>query len=189
MWGLGLSVFLALSGVSVVDSPRDCRDQPGLMGGYIKGTNLIELCHANVNRADQDLERVLRHEIVHAIQENFDLRESLIPEPLLTWLVRWTMDDREVMTVLLYDEHETDQEFEARLLANLPNWVVGSLLWISEHRHRAVHAGLQLPQPWEVIPVEAILWRDSVRPGPSLSRRGKVDSSRQSPCDGVVLLD
>lgn len=70
------------------------------------------------------------------------------------------MDDREVMIVLLYDEHETDQEFEARLLANLPNWVVGSLLWISEHRHRAVHAGLQLPQPWEVLPVEAILWSD-----------------------------
>ena len=59
MWDLGLSVFLALSGVSVVDSPRDCRDQPGLMGGYITGTNLIELCHANVHRADQDLERVL----------------------------------------------------------------------------------------------------------------------------------
>ena len=66
MWDLGLSVFLALSGVSVVDSPRDCRDQPGLMGGYITGTNLIELCHANVHRADQDLERVLRHEMVHA---------------------------------------------------------------------------------------------------------------------------
>ena len=48
MWDIGLSVFLALSGVSVVDSPRDCRDQPGLMGGYITGTNLIELCHANV---------------------------------------------------------------------------------------------------------------------------------------------
>ena len=160
MWGLGLSVFLALSGVSVVESPRDCRDQPGLMGGYITGTNLIELCHANVHRADQDLERVLRHEMVHAIQENFDLRKSLIPEPLLTWLVRWTMDDREVMTVLLYDEHETDQEFEARLLANPPNWVVGSLLWISEHRHRAVHDGLKLPHPLDVLPVEAILWRD-----------------------------
>ena len=70
------------------------------------------------------------------------------------------MDDREVMTVLLYDEHETDQEFEARLLANLPNWVVGSLLWISEHRHRAVHDGLKLPHPLDVLPVEAILWRD-----------------------------
>ena len=80
----GLSVFLALSGVSVVDSPRDCQDQPSLMGGYISGTNLIELCESNVHRADQDLERVLRHEMVHAIQENFDLRESVIPEPLLT---------------------------------------------------------------------------------------------------------
>ena len=70
--------------------------------------------------------------MVHAIQENFDLDESVIPEPLLSWLVRWTMDDREVMAGLLYDEKETDQEFEARLMANLPNWVVGSFLWISE---------------------------------------------------------
>ena len=70
------------------------------------------------------------------------------------------MDDREVMTVLLYDEKETDQEFEARLLANLPNWAVGSLLWISDHRHRAVHDGLKLPQRWDVLPVKAIFWRD-----------------------------
>ena len=55
MLDLGLSVFLALSGVSVVDSPRDCRDQPGLMGGYISGTNLIELCERNIRRSDQDL--------------------------------------------------------------------------------------------------------------------------------------
>ena len=70
------------------------------------------------------------------------------------------MDGREVMTVLLYDQKETDQEFEARLLANLPNWAMGSLLWISDHRHRAVHDGLKLPQLWDVLPVEAIFWRD-----------------------------
>ena len=98
--------------------------------------------------------------MVHAIQENFDLEESLIPEPLLTWLVRWTMDEHEGMTVQLYDEKEIDQEFEARLLANLPNWVVESLLWISEHRHRAVHDGLKLPQPWDVLAVKTFLWRD-----------------------------
>ena len=160
MLDIGLSIFLVLSGISVVESPQDCRDQPGLMGGYISGTNLIELCHANVQRARQDMERVLRHEMVHAIQENFDLTESLIPEPFLTWLVRWTMDDREAMTVLLYDEHETDQEFEARLLANLPNWAIGSLLWISEHRHRHVHDGLQLAHPLELLPIDALLWRD-----------------------------
>ena len=114
--------------------------------------NLIELCEGNVQRADQDLERVLRHEMVHAIQENSGLQEPLIPEPLLIWLVRWAMDDREVMTLLLYDEKETHQEFEARLLDNLPNWAVGSLLC----RHRAVHYGLKLPQPWDVLPLEVI---------------------------------
>ena len=155
----GVSVFLLLFGVSVVDSLLDCRNQPALMGGHISRTNLIELCEGNIQRVEQDLERVLCHEMVHAIQENFDLEQSLIPEPLLSLLVRWTMDAREVMTVLLYDEHETDQEFEARLLVNLPNWAVGSLLWISEHRHRAVHGGLKLSQPWDALPVEALLWR------------------------------
>ena len=42
------------------------------------------------------------------------------------------MDDRKVIRRLLYDEKETDQEFEARLLANLPNWAVSSLLGISD---------------------------------------------------------
>ncbi len=32
--------------------------------------------------------------MIHAIQENFDLEESLIPEPLLTLLVCWNMVDR-----------------------------------------------------------------------------------------------
>ena len=70
------------------------------------------------------------------------------------------MDDRKVIRRLLYDEKETDQEFEARLLANLPNWAVGSLLWISDHRHRAVCDGLKIPQLWDVLPLEAIFWRD-----------------------------
>ena len=160
MLGLGLSLFLSLSGVSVFESSPDCRHQPALMGAYISGTNLIELCEANVHGADPDLEKVLRHEMVHAIQENFDWTESVIPEPWLTWLVRWTMDDREVMNVLLYDPMETDQEFEARLLANLPNWVVGGLLWVSETRHRAVHDGVKLTRPRQVLPMDAIFWRD-----------------------------
>ena len=57
---------------------------------YFSGTNLIELCPANVHRADQDLELMLRREMVHAIQENFDWKQPVIPEPWLTWLVRWT---------------------------------------------------------------------------------------------------
>ena len=144
MWDLGLSVFLALSGVSVIDNPRDCRDQPGLMGGYISGTNLIELCHANVHRADQDLERVLRHEMVHAIQENFDLRESLIPEPLLTWLVRWTMDDREVMAVIsVYPSDEINSELEARLVSRLlPNEAIGGMLLAARVIQQAPQQGL-----------------------------------------------
>ena len=156
--------------------------------GYISGKNLIELYEGNVQRAEQDLERVLRHEMEHAIQENFDLEQSLIPEPLLTWLVRWTMDDREVMTVLLYEEHKMDQKFEARLLANLPNWTVGSLLWISEHQHRPVHDGSSFPSPGMCFLGGAPL-AGSVRHCPSLSWQVKVETSPLSPRDGLVLLD
>ena len=49
---------------------------------------------------------------------------------------------------------------DARLLANLPNWAIGSLLWISEHRHRHVHDGLPLAHPLELLPIDALLWRD-----------------------------
>ena len=56
-------MFHSLSGVSVVESSPDCRHQPALMGAYISGTNLIELCEANVHGADPDLEKVLRHEL------------------------------------------------------------------------------------------------------------------------------
>ncbi len=82
--------------------------------------------------------------------------------------------------VLLYDEKETDQEFEARFMANLPNWAVGSLLLISDHRHRVVHDGLKLPQLWDVLPEEAIL-EGPLRRGPSLSWHVKVEPSCQSP--------
>lgn len=58
--------------------------------------------------------------MVLAIQENFDWQESVIPEPWLTWFVRWTTDDREVMNVLRDDPMGTDQEFEPGFLPTCP---------------------------------------------------------------------
>ena len=160
MVDLSLSVVLALSGLSVVESPRECRSNHALMGGYISQTNLIELCRTNVARNSQSLAVVMRHEMVHAIQENLQLQAPLIPEPLLTWLVRGMLSDEEAMAVLLYDEYDKDLEFEARVLSRLPNWLIGSVLWASEYHARKSGDGLPLPPPWEVLPFQALFWPD-----------------------------
>ena len=70
------------------------------------------------------------------------------------------LDDREVINDLLHDPIKSDQEFETRFLANRPNWVIGGLLWVSETRHRAVHDGVNLTRPRQVLPMDAIFWRD-----------------------------
>ena len=156
---VALSIFLVLSGVTVVEGGRECQNDQSLMGEYISHTNLIELCQSNAARAGHDLQHVLRHEMVHAVQENLNLTRAAIPEPLLTWLVRGYLTDSEVMTVLvMYDEKDIDQEFEARLLALLPNWLIGSLLWTSEQHQRIVSGQRMLAAPWEILPVQAIAW-------------------------------
>ena len=66
------------------------------MGSYISHTNLIELCRSNVARNSQCVQQVLRHEMVHAIQENLQLKTAVIPEPLLSWMVRGLLSDSEI---------------------------------------------------------------------------------------------
>lgn len=161
MVDISLSVVLALSGLSVVESPEECRSNHALMGGYISQTNLIELCRSNVARNSESLAVVMRHEMVHAIQENLKLEAPLIPEPLLTWLVRGMLSNEEAMAVLLYDEYDKDLEFEARVLSRLPNWLIGGMLWASEYHDRQVGDGLPLPPPWEVLPFQALFWPDA----------------------------
>ena len=49
---LGLSLFLAISGHGIIQSPPDCSVTSGLLGGFISGTNLIEICSDNVKAFD-----------------------------------------------------------------------------------------------------------------------------------------
>ena len=157
---LGLSLFLAVSGYGIIETPVDCSVNSGLLGAFVSGTNLIEICTANVERSDRSLEVVLRHEMIHAIQENFEAKNSLIPEPLLTWFVVNTLDSGEVMTVLLYEKRERSQEFEARIVSRLPDWLIGSALWVSEYRYRLANNQLSLEMPWEILPPGALFWSD-----------------------------
>ncbi|NDD44355.1 MAG: hypothetical protein EBZ24_02655 [Synechococcaceae bacterium WB9_4xB_025] len=157
---LGLSLFLAISGHGIIQPHPDCSVTSGLLGGFISGTNLIEICSDNVKASDQDFELVLRHEMIHAIQENLELEESLIPEPFLTWIVLKTLAPDEVMTVLLYEMSERSQEFEARIGSRLPNWLIGSALWVSEYRYRMANNQLALEMPWEILPPGSLFWSD-----------------------------
>ena len=158
MVDIGLSVILLVGGVSVISDTDDCARNAHLLGTYISGTRVIELCQRNAENKNQDVGKIIRHEIVHLIQNNLGRTTSLIPDAVMTPMVRWLMDDREVMTVLLYEEEDIDQEFEARLLSNLPNWSLGAALWLSE-RYRAIQTGTITPDyPWEMLPLQAVFW-------------------------------
>ena len=106
----------------------------------------------------------------------------MIPEPLLTWLVRWTMDDREVMAVLLYDETSWTGNLRPDSCNGLPNWSRSTpLLWIGDTGIVPRWSSSFL-QPWEVLPVEAIFWRDQY----ALARRSarQAFSEQAHPCGG-----
>lgn len=164
MMDIGLSVILLVGGVSVISDTDDCARNEHLLGSYISGTRVIELCQRNAESKHQDIGRIIRHEMVHLIQNNLGRTTSLIPDAVMTPMVRWLMDDREVMTVLLYEEEDIDQEFEARLLSNLPNWSLGAALWLSEH-YRAIQAGTITPRyPWEAVPLQAVFWDCQFQP-------------------------
>lgn len=116
-----LPAALKLSDVEVVRR-SDC--EPNHMGYY--EDSKVYLCDNNI----KDEDTVLRHELVHHIQQNFN-NATLVPEPFLTGAVRLLEEDGKVMYVLLeYDN--TTEEFEARVLDNLPNNVISGLLIYSE---------------------------------------------------------
>lgn len=128
-----LSFFLWLSGVNVVQDREACSYEPNLQGEYILDSKTIGVCNDNIKAKNRfDVNHTIRHEMVHAIHHNLGMEKgTFIPEPQLTWLVRGMMDDKETMSVLLYYPGETDQEFEARILAYVPDIIIGPSLYLS----------------------------------------------------------
>jgi hypothetical protein len=120
--GVVLATILSFSGVSVID--KKC--PPNLLGEYEPKTDTVYMCPDNIKESKYGYEEVLSHELVHALQER--VGGELIPEPFLTDLVRWTMEDPETMAILLNYEGDTHAEFEARVLQRLPSWLISFLL-------------------------------------------------------------
>lgn len=95
---------------------RHCDLQPRLLGGWEAAAADLFLCPDAIEREGADLEVVLRHELIHVIQDR--VPGPLIPEPLLTVLARDRVPSGEAMLVLV-GEKDSQREFECRVLTEL----------------------------------------------------------------------
>ena len=110
-----------IGGVTLVNNSQDCFNDKNLMGEYLVGKNTIVLCEDNIAESRQSMERVLRHEYIHYIYDRDQRQTPILGEDNLNKLVR-EMDSSEVMFVLLSeDEESVNEEFEARILSDLPS--------------------------------------------------------------------
>jgi len=120
MGQIPLVLLLALQtmGISVLMESSNCRSNPLYMGEFIPVKETLVICSQNAKAESIPVERVVRHELVHAIHLRFRLEtEALTPDPLFTNLVRKHLPPEEVLSVLVgYDRDLFQQELEARLL-------------------------------------------------------------------------
>ena len=93
-----------------------CDLQPRLLGGWEAAAANVFLCPDAIEREGADPEVVLRHELIHVIQDR--VPGPLIPEPLLTVLTRDRVPSGEALLVLVGEE-DIQREFECRVLTEL----------------------------------------------------------------------
>lgn len=123
------------AGVVIRQDTPVCK-QTGYLGHYDKTDNSITVCVHNYMEKGVARSTVIRHEIIHRIQCNIGVKE-VIPENVLSQVVRYTMTDEETLGVLLLYDHEDHQgEFEARVFQNLPEGIVsGALFYTNIYRN------------------------------------------------------
>ena len=103
-------------GVAVSMGDEHCDLQPRLLGGWEAAAANVFLCPDAIEREGADPEVVLRHELIHVIQDR--VPGPLIPEPLLTVLTRDRVPSGEALLVLVGEE-DSQREFECRVLTEL----------------------------------------------------------------------
>lgn len=123
------------AGVVIRQDTPVCK-QTGYLGHYDKTDNSITVCVHNYMEKGVARSTVIRHELIHRIQCNIGVKE-VIPENVLSQVVRYTMTDEETLGVLLLYDHEDHQgEFEARVFQNLPEGIVsGALFYTNIYRN------------------------------------------------------
>ena len=114
---------LQFMGMSVVAGGPFCESSPLNMGEYHPVSESIVICEKNAKQMNVGIDRVIRHEMIHAIHKRYRLEtKTLTPEPLFTTLVKENIPSEEVMSVLSdYNRDYFNQEVEARLLEKLMN--------------------------------------------------------------------
>ena len=126
-----LLLLASLLGVDTVHGGDWCRSQPAGVGSYDPDRSEINLCVDRIRSNQRGIGEVARHELFHAVQHHFGRAgRSFLNDDQITSLVRWFMEDGEVMAVLmLYPSEEINSELEARLVSRLlPNEVIGGAL-------------------------------------------------------------
>ena len=99
-----------------------------LMGGWNREQAVVFLCASSIQAQGMDQEEILRHELIHVIQ---DLQQgALLPEPLFSILARETIPSGEVMMVIASWE-DTNRELECRLLTRMLSTPVVAQ-WLTE---------------------------------------------------------
>lgn len=118
---LVLLMALQTMSISVVLEGPSCLKQPLYMGEFVPKEETLMVCPKNAAAQGIPVDRIVRHEIVHAIHQRFRLGQAaLTPEPLFTELVRENVPSEEVMSIFqIYNRDYFDQEVEARLFERI----------------------------------------------------------------------
>ena len=107
----------ALGGIELSGTAMFCEQNKLSMGGFDPAKNAVILCQGNLKAENNSALTVMKHELAHVLQHRLGRGEvGILPDALLTPLVRELLPPPEVMTVLMrYPSREVNGELEARL--------------------------------------------------------------------------
>ena len=129
-----LSAALAFTGVPLNINPPQCSNEV-LLGEYDPKAKQMSVCTDNIKHHGYNINTVVRHEAIHAIQDNLGMEgnETLLGPKLITFIAREFFTPAEAFTVI-YNYEEDEPEFEARIFQNTPDVLVAYALIISSLR-------------------------------------------------------
>ena len=141
-----LSAAAALAGLTVATGHPRCVDNPQLLGGWERTQATVFLCSEAIAKLGQSPEEVLKHELIHVIQERYPA--ALLPEPLLSILSRSFIPSEDALAIITGDDDSTN-EFECRVLSKmLSNEVVAQ--WL--HEVTIAQPSMPRPRPQGIAP-------------------------------------
>lgn len=116
----------------------ECIKSKDLAGGWDPSRAVVFLCPDAIEEHQLTAESVLKHELIHVIQDRHG--SPLVPEPLLSILSRDFIPSGEALLVLTQEE-DARREFECRVLSKLLSTEVVAQ-WLREvHEQPPLTAG------------------------------------------------